>query len=119
MSGARQTDEAVIWFCHWRMTELLDAGRTQKELAGLGGIPPSAVNHLRKHGRGVGATTAAGFAKILGFETRGQLVDEADRWWSTPEARRYARQAKSAMEREQRIKDIDEDAGLGDKKSTG
>lgn len=117
MGGTRQADDAVAWYCHYRLSKLLDEGKKQKELALIGEIPPSAVNHLLKHGRGTGPTTAAGFAKIFGFKTRGQLTDAADLWWATHEARRYAKQAKHEMDRERRIKDLDESEPSEAKKS--
>lgn len=100
MSGGRASDDAVIWYCHKRLMQLLSEGAEQKKLAKLGGIPASAVSHLRRHAKGVGPATATGFAKIFGFSTRGQLVDAADRWWATDEARAYAKREWNRMARE-------------------
>lgn len=116
MAAGRGTDEAVIWYCHYRLRKLLAEGATQKEIAGRGPVPRSAVNHLLKHAKGVGSTTAAGFAKIYGFATRGQLTDAADLWWATSAAREYAKREWAAMVRGREIRDIDDTVADGEKK---
>jgi plasmid maintenance system antidote protein VapI len=102
MAG-RTPDDSVAWYCHMRASAMLGEGKTQKKLAELAGVPKSAVNHLVKHAKGVGPSTAAGFARAFGFQTRGGLVDAADVWWER-EGRTYALAEMRAMARERQAK---------------
>jgi plasmid maintenance system antidote protein VapI len=102
MAG-RAPDEPVAWYCHKRVLEMIAGGLTQKKIAEVAGVPKSAVNHLVKHAKGVGSSTAAGFARAFGFQTRGGLVDAADAWWER-EGRSYALSEMRAMARERQAK---------------
>jgi hypothetical protein len=108
--SGRQPDEAVAWYCYMRLKVMIASGDTQKRIANLVGIPPSAMNLLVKSAKGVGPSTAAAFVKLFGFETRGQLVDAADAWWEK-EGKLYALGEMRAMERERHAR-IKPDVGV-------
>ncbi len=104
MKVGRASDEALAWYCHKRITELLQSGVSQKEIAKRSGLPPSAINHLLKNGKGVGSLTAAAFTELFGFKTRGALIDAADTWLAG-EGKHYAlhEQRRQSRERERKL----------------
>lgn len=79
--GGRTSDDAVNWFCHVRLRTLIAAGAKQKDIASRASLPEAAVSYAARSAKGIGPTTAAKLAPILGFRTRGELVDAADVWW--------------------------------------
>ncbi|HEY8944775.1 MAG TPA: hypothetical protein VIM73_10955 [Polyangiaceae bacterium] len=78
----RGTDESVTWYLHKRLNELLAQGAKQTTIAERTGQPKSAVNLLVNHGQGAGSVSVANYVELLGFKTRGELIDAADAWWS-------------------------------------
>ncbi len=77
-------DDAVSSYVRMKLLEL-EATRPkgwQKEFAAVARIAPSSVAQVKK-GTGVGARTAAGFAKALGFKSANDLRSAAYKWWET------------------------------------
>lgn len=99
----RASDDAVTWYCHMRVSQMLAEGYTQKRIAELADLPKSAINFLVKNGKGVGATTAKGLAKAFGYRTRGMMVDQADAWWDQGGSS-YAVQQARLIERARALK---------------
>ncbi len=100
----RASDAALAWYCHWRISQLLESGVNQKDIAKKTRLPPSAINHLLKNGKGVGSLTAAALTELFGFKTRGALIDAADEWF-VGDGKHYAlhEQRRQSRERERKL----------------
>jgi len=87
----RASDDAVAWYLRMRLETIIDVERskTQAQIADEADVPRSALSNIYRHSKGAGPGTAGPLAKYLGFKSRGAMVDEADRWWDTPEARDF------------------------------
>lgn len=97
-AAGRGTDEPVAWYLHKRLNELLEQGVTQKEISARTGQPRSAVNMLVNRAQGAGPQSVADYVELLGFATRGQLVDAADAWWAK-DGKAYAVRQMREMQR--------------------
>jgi len=98
----RPSDDAVAWYLRMRLEKIIDIERskTQAEIADEADIPRSALSNIYLHSRGAGPGTSGPLAKFLGFKSRGEMVDEADRWFATPEGREFLLDRVSPRERD-------------------
>lgn len=103
MTGGRTSDRALNWFCHMRLRQLIDVEKTltQATAADRAKVSRSAVSNIYKWASGAGSTTVAKLVPVLGFASRSQLIEAAERWWDSPAARDWALewQQKMAVER--------------------
>lgn len=97
----RASDPAVAWYLRMRLEQIIDVEQsaTQAEVADAAKVPRSALSNIYLHSKGAGFGTLAPMATYLGFKTRGALMDEADRWWSTAEATEFVLERAGARER--------------------
>ncbi len=89
--AGRASDDAVAWYLRMRLERIIDVEKSkrQSQIADEADIPRSALSNIYLHAKGAGPGTAGPLAKYLGFTSRGAMVDEADRWWNTPEGRDF------------------------------
>lgn len=72
-------DTVLSDFIRHKIREWINAGREQKDLAEAAGLRPSAIAMI-KGGQGVGAKSAPGIARALGYESVPAMVDAAYAW---------------------------------------
>jgi hypothetical protein len=98
----RASDDAVAWYLRMRLTQILEGpnAKKQSEVADEAEVPRSALSNIYLHSKGAGTGTAKQLAKYLGFQSRGAMVDEADRWWDTPEGRDFMLDRMNPRERD-------------------
>jgi hypothetical protein len=120
MAGGREPDLALNWYCHVRIAAMIDSGVTGTRIAEETGLAESAVSTAKTKAIGIGAATAKRLVKLLGFKTRGELVDAADKWWLEEGAEYAARhhEAQFVRARAQMLKSAgdrsaDDDRGRG------
>ena len=98
----RASDDAVAWYLRMRLTQILEGPNAKKQsvVADEAKIPRSALSNIYLHSKGAGPGTSGPLAKYLGFKSRGEMVDEADRWFATAEASVFMLDRMSPRERD-------------------
>lgn len=112
--SGRYSDLAFNWFCHQKLHEIIDSGKTSgKDLAKDTGIPAAAISHSMKNAAGMGFAALDAMAKLCGFTRRGAFLEHVDAWWER-EGKDYALRITSALAKERGAIIKGDSAGDGD-----